>query len=67
MSALLLEANRAGYGIDQIRNTMTVRDLISFLEGFDGDTKIYISNDNGYTYGGITHNDFREEDCDEED
>lgn len=67
MIALLLEANRTGYGIDQIRNTMTVGELIEYLEGFDEDMKIYISNDNGYTYGGITYNDFREEEYDEED
>lgn len=65
MKALLLEANRTGYDLEQISHTMTVGELIAFLEDFDDDTPVYISNDNGYTYGGIDYNDFR--DSEEED
>ena len=65
---LLLEADRRGYSTDQISRTMTVGELIAFLEWYDEDMKIYISNDHGYTYGGITRSHFREEeDEDEED
>lgn len=60
MNKLLLEANREGYGLDQIRSTMTVGELIAFLSDYDEDTEIYISNDRGYTYGSITESDFRE-------
>ena len=69
MKALLLEANRTGYDLDQISHTMTVGELIAFLTDFDDDTPVYISNDNGYTYGGIDYDDFRdsEEEGDEEE
>lgn len=67
MKDLILEANRTGYGTDQINHTMTIGELMAFLQDFDEDTKIYISNDNGYTYGGINYNDFREEDSKDEE
>lgn len=67
MKDLILEAKRTGYGTDQISNTMTVGELIAFLQDFDEDQKIYISNDRGYTYGGITYDDFREEDSKDEE
>jgi len=54
---LIIEANREGYSVKQAENertAITVGELISLLEGFDEDTKIYISNDRGYTYGSVT-------------
>ena len=51
---LTIEAAREGYSPDQIRSTMTVGDLKELLEAYEDDTPIYISNDNGYTFGGIT-------------
>lgn len=54
--ALFIEGSRAGYHPEQVRNTMTVGDLIRFLEDFNEDTEVYIRNDNGYTYGGIWEN-----------
>ena len=67
MKALIMEAERACYGIDQIRNTMTVGELIAFLSDYDEDMPIYTSQDNGYTYGGIGYDNFREEEAEEED
>lgn len=61
MEKLIYSTFREGYGIDQIRKTMTVGELISFLEDFDEDTPIYLSFDNGYTYGGIVESRFEEE------
>lgn len=58
--ALFIEGNRTGYHPEQIRNTMTVGDLIRFLQDFDEDTEVFIRNDNGYTYGGIWENDIIE-------
>lgn len=56
---LFLDARREGYGIDQIRKTMTVGELISYLqENYEEDTPMYLSHDNGYTYGGITEDRF---------
>lgn len=51
--ALVFEARREGYGIDQIENPVTVEELRRFLEDFDGDELIILSHDNGYTYGTI--------------
>jgi hypothetical protein len=65
MNKLIYSTFREGYGVDQIRNTMTVGELIAFLEDFDEDTPIYLSFDNGYTYGGVTEQRF-EENYDEE-
>ena len=67
MRALIMEAERTGYSIDQIRQTMTVGELIAFLSDYDEDTPIYPSQDNGYTYGGIGYDNFREEENEEED
>ena len=50
---LFIEGRRNGYGPDQCGKTMTVAELIEFLEEFDEDTPIYLRNDGGYTYGNI--------------
>lgn len=53
--ALVFEAPRSGYGIDQIADSaMTVGELIRFLEDFDEDTLFVLSHDRGYTYGSIS-------------
>lgn len=52
--AVVFEALRTGYGIDQIANeAMTVGELIEFLKDFDEDTLFVLSHDRGYTYGSI--------------
>lgn len=66
MKKLFIEGRRDGYDPEQCGATMTVEELITFLEQFDGDTKVYLNNDNGYTYGSITSTSFSDED-DEED
>lgn len=53
MSKLYFDAVREGYGLDQIRRTMTVGELMDFLSQFDEDTPIYTTHDNRYTYGGV--------------
>lgn len=53
-----IEAKREGYSINQVSNTMTVGELIAYLEQFDENDKVYLSHDNGYTYGGISESDF---------
>ena len=58
---LTMKAEREGYAPDQIARTMTVGELIEFLNNFDEDEKIYLSHDNGY---GITA--YRFEEIDEE-
>ena len=67
MKKLFIEGRRECYGTDQIRHTMTVGELIEYLQDFDEDTKVYLSNDKGYTYGSITYDSFRDdEEGDEE-
>lgn len=62
--AVIINAKREGYGTDQIRNTMTVGELIDYLNGCDPDAPIYIGNDRKdygwYTYGGIMNWDIEE-------
>jgi hypothetical protein len=66
MTKLIIAAEREGYSTDQIRRTMTVGELIAFLEQFDEDEPVYLSHDGGYTYGGITENRFEEIEDEEE-
>ena len=51
--ALVFEAERTGYGIEQVRDAMTVGELKRFLEDIDDDTLFILSHDRGYTYGSI--------------
>ena len=51
--AVIIEAERAAYSISQIDNTMTVKDLIHILRGYPQDAPVYLSHDNGYTYGPV--------------
>ena len=52
-TVLVLEVPREGYTTDQVPNTATIGELISALEQYDDDTPIYVSHDEGYTYGGV--------------
>lgn len=63
---LYIEGRRNGYSPDQCGSTMTVGELIAYLEQFEEDTPVYMSNDNGYTYGSITESSFSEDEEDEE-
>ena len=67
MAQLVLNTVREGYGTDQIDETMTVGELIRYLEGHDEDTKIYLAFDNRYTYGAILESRFEDDDNDDED
>lgn len=53
MANLIIKTTREGYAIDQVKKTMTVGELIEFLQDYDEETKVYLDFDNGYTYGGI--------------
>lgn len=67
---IIIEAKREGYTIEQAENereAITVGELMRLLEDFDEDTKVYISNDNGYTYGSVTEYRIREEWVDEDE
>ncbi len=51
--ALVFEAERTGYSIDQIRRPITAGELRRLLEDYDDDTLIILSHDRGYTYGSL--------------
>ena len=57
---LYIEGRRNGYDTEQCGRTMTVEELIEFLKQYDGDTKVYLNNDNGYTFGSIDELSFEE-------
>lgn len=52
--ALVFEAPRTGYGIDQVSRPMTVGELRALLEDLDDDMAIICSHDSGYTYGSLS-------------
>ena len=58
---VIIEVHRHGYDTDQVRDTMTVGELMEILEQFELDAPVYTSHDNGYTFGGINEWDFEEE------
>ena len=70
MSSIIFKTKREGYDTNQCGKTLTVQELIDILSGYDPESKIYYSNDNGYTYGSIKEYDIDEkyeaEDKDEE-
>lgn len=59
---LFIEGRRTGYSPEQIKDTMTVGELINYLSDFDEDMPVMLKNDNGYTYGSITYESFEESD-----
>ncbi len=65
--AVVFEADRSGYGIDQIADkAITVGELKAFLEDYDDDTLVVLSHDRGYTFGSISEFDCREATEDED-
>lgn len=50
-TAIVFDAAREGYGIDQVRNPMTVKELREILEDCEDDDLVILSHDRGYTYG----------------
>lgn len=67
MMKLFIEGRRNGYNPDQCGFTMTAGELVAYLSQFDEDTPVYLENDNGYTYGSITEDSFREEEVEDEE
>lgn len=67
MSYITLETKSEGYAPDQCGSTMTVGELIQYLSQFDENSKIYFSNDNGYTYGSLKDYQIQEDYEDDED
>ena len=64
---LIITAHRNGYSTKQCGKTLTVSELIEVLQNYDEDLPVYLSHDNGYTFGSISENDLNEDDEDEDD
>ena len=62
-SVVIISAHRQAYGIDDVleKGTMTVGELVKYLEeNFDEDSPLVLSHDNGYTYGALDEDYFRD-------
>lgn len=57
---LIMETTRDAYNLGQIEYTMTVKDLINYLENYGDDYLVVFSNDRGYTYGELRESCFRD-------
>ena len=60
MRALIIEANRDGYHPRQCHRTLTVAELQAILEDYPEDMPVYLSHDNGFTYGSIEPENFHD-------
>lgn len=52
--AIIFEAPRTGYTIDQVESPMTIGELKLYLEDFEDDDLFILSHDGGYTYGSVS-------------
>lgn len=53
-NCVFIEGTHESYGADDLADrTATVGELIEILENYDEDLKVFIRNDNGYTFGSI--------------
>lgn len=55
---LFIDGRREAYGAEDLDYTMTVGELMEYLAQYNKYTKVYLCNDNGYTYGSITDTSF---------
>lgn len=67
MERVIIRANNEGYTPAQIRETMTVEELIGYLEQFDLNSHVYLSFDDGYTFGGLKPQDIDSEEVTDEE
>ena len=64
---IFINTKKQGYSPEQCGKTLTVGELIDLLNGFDPDSKIFLKNDNGYTFGSIRDSDLDEEEDENEE
>ena len=64
---ITFEAIREGYSKSQVGSPLTVGELRTFLEDYTDETLIFLSHDNGYTYGTLRLSEVEESDEIEED
>ena len=66
MEFVKIEAFSDGYAPDQCPSTLTVGELIDLLEDYDESTPVYLSHDEGYTYGAVRASQIDIAYCDED-
>ena len=64
---IYMEGRRNGYGPEQCGRTMTVGEMIEYLQQFDEEAEVFLNNDGGYTFGSITESSIWEDEEEEED
>ena len=52
-TVLIMDAERDGYTVNQVGDTMTVGDLRNFLNSYPDDMPLFLGFDHRYIYGGI--------------
>lgn len=62
---LVINAKPTAYSLNQISQTMTVGEILDYLQDYDSDTPVYLSFDSGYSYGNLT--DYAIEERDDEE
>jgi len=62
---LIITAHRNGYSTKQCGKTLTVSELIEALQNYDENLEVFLSHDNGYTFGSISEDDLNEDDEEE--
>lgn len=58
---LIINTVKEGHSTSEVYKTMTVGELMDYLSQFEEDRKVYLTFDNGFTYGGIEHDSFSDE------
>ena len=64
---LTIKTHKNGYRVEQCGHTLTIAELIDYLSQWDDNTSVYLSNDNGYTYGSISFEDINSEEVNDDD
>lgn len=64
---IVINAAREAYGLEDVKRTMTIGEIVAYLQDNDPDTPVYLSFDGGYTYGGLEESFFEEVDDDDAD
>ena len=67
MERVIIKTTREGYTPAQVRKTMTVEEVIGYLEQYDYNSPVYLSFDDGYTFGGINPSDIDSEEVTDEE
>lgn len=67
MERVIIRATSEGYTPAQVRETMTVAELREYLDQFNDDSHVYLSFDDGYTFGGISQFDIDSEEVTDEE